>query len=139
MTIALILFSCKEEKKITTISLRESECRIVTGETRKLTCTYTPFDVDVPLVRWTSSDPDVVQIVNANELECEINGGRVGNAMITCTELSSGNNLQATCYVEVFPGTQFTTEQISIEKGKHVALSEYISGSTSDIILGIWK
>ena len=133
LVIVLTFFSCKEDKNITSITMRENTCSIATGESHKLTFSYAPFDAEKPIVQWISSNPSVVSIDNINDFGCEIFGRSVGNAIITCTELSTGNRLNATCEVSVYSNAKFSSEVIYVEKGKFIYLSDYIEGSSGYI------
>lgn len=122
-----LFFSCKEEK-ITSIEMSETSCEIASGESHVLKFTYSPANLDRPIVQWSSSNPQIAEVEGSNNTySCRIHGKQVGSASITCTELSTGNRLSAKCYVNVYSKAKFNTELISVEKGQSLDLSEYIS------------
>ncbi|MBO4689656.1 MAG: hypothetical protein J5621_02145 [Paludibacteraceae bacterium] len=123
------IFSCSEEK-ITSIEMTEASCEIITGEIHTLQLKHYPENLDNPIVQWTSSNPDVVIIENKSNSYCKIRAIHVGSTTITCTELSTGNNLSTTCNVIVRSSAKFNTDSISIEKGKSINLSTYVSGTS---------
>ena len=127
-----LLVSCAEEK-ISSITMRESTLELESGKTHTLTYSYQPANLDRPIVQWTSSNSNVVEIQTSNNHNCQIVAKEVGSATITCTELSSGNKLSTTCKVNVFSNAQFSTQLISLEKGQSVDLYSYISGVEEDV------
>ena len=127
MLLIPLLFSCAEEK-ITSIQMRVSECKVEAGKTLPLFYSYTPANLDRPIVQWTSSNSDIVKITNQTNESCVVTGKQIGSAIITCTELSTGNRLSSSCRVTVYTTAEFNTELISLVKGTSANIYDYVTG-----------
>ena len=89
----------------TSMAFDPAEVDVYVGETKRIAPVFTPSDAN-PVLNWTSSRPDVVDVNAAGQ----ITGRTEGVAVVTATT-ADGSNLTASCIVNVIPRP---TESISI-------------------------
>lgn len=95
---SLIIFSCKKEIPVTSITLDQTELLLDEGKTASLTATVEPSEATANAISWTSSATDVVT-VNANGTSATIKAVKGGTATVS---VSCGGK-SASCEVTVVP------------------------------------
>lgn len=91
------LASCSVTVKpgVSALAMDETEIKMLTGKTRKLTVTFTPEHPSSRKLTWKSSNPSVATVNDKGKVKA-LKGG---STVITCT--SSVGNVSASCVVSV--------------------------------------
>lgn len=91
------LASCSVTVKpgVSALAMDETEIKMLTGKTRKLTVTFTPEHPSSRKLKWTSSNPSVATVNDKGKVKA-LKGG---STVITCT--SDVGKVSASCVVSV--------------------------------------
>ncbi len=130
LVVAAILFSCKKEQKnevkLENLSVDPVELTLVPGDTVRLSIKWTPTELAEPEVEWTTSDTNVVQLVDLNGA---ITAVGTGEAYITVTsgDIEGKAKITVVNYEDVFALTsviyyfpsskKLMSDSIYVEKG----------------------
>ncbi len=110
-------------KKVTKITLDDTELTLNKGENKELTYKIEPEDATNKNVEWSSSDSSIVSVENG-----KITANKSGNATITVKAIDTG--LTSTCNVTVISKVENITipkENYTMIKGKYLTIVPTIS------------
>lgn len=135
--------SCKVkvDESIKDLKLSETETKIVEGEKKTITATFTPNRKDAPL-HWISSDTSVFTVEEASDKKSVIvTGVKAGTAVLTA--LNEDNYVTAVCKIDVvseIKSITLPTDNITVSlKQEYVRLIATCQPATAKNNALVWK
>ena len=116
------------EKVATSISMNVSSESIKIGSTKQLSVKFTPTDVKIKSVKWTTSDSKIATVSSSGV----VTGVKEGTVTITATT-TDGSNKKATCKVTITPFKDVDASYWGYSAIKYMYDRRYVSGTSTAI------
>ena len=121
-----LLFSCKEEVRVTDVGLDRTALTLTVGQTAELKATVGPANAAVRTVRWSAEPEYVLKVTENRDGRCTVTALKEGAATVTVTTVDGERT--AVCRVKVGLYIENKTFIAAVEKATDAAGQAVVIG-----------
>ena len=121
-----LLFSCKEEVRVTGVGLDRTALTLTVGQTAELKATVEPANAAVRTVRWIAEPANILKVTENRDGRCTVTALKEGAATVTVTTVDGERT--AVCRVKVGLYIENKTFIAAVEKATDAAGQAVVIG-----------